>query len=234
MPDQILARADHSKPIPREGLEQLADARVSAASLNLDPWTLAVEIAELLSAGCTKTHLRALVGAGHLQHAEDITRRSDPIRTFRPECPMKFGPHTCFVLTESGLNCVETLHPRVAAENETLRHDPPHALAASVSSRIPVWDPQTREFSVGKQLLKRFTRPAPILDIVLSSFQELDWPLRLDDPLPPVRDIVSAERLRDTVRRLNRCQNPHTVRFSSDGLGTGVRWSWGTNPTNHG
>ena len=65
-----------------------------------------------------------------------------------------------------------------------------------------------------------------MLDLVLSSFQELAWPPRLDDPLPPVRDIVSAERLRDTIRRLNRCQDPHTVRFSSDGLGTGIRWAW--------
>jgi hypothetical protein len=234
--EQRLSDEAISRPQFREALFQLLEARTSAESLKIDIWLHAVEIADLLKVGCTKTTLRHLIGAGYLEHAEDITRRSDPIRAFRPECPLNFGPHTCFVLTEAGVRFVEGLSLPPAAANERLRHDPPHPSRAISAASTPLWDPETREFSVGRQLLKRFTRPAPVLDLVLSSFQELGWPLRLDDPLPPAKDIVAAERLRDTVRRLNRCQNPHLIRFSSDGMGRGVRWQWSshTGATNHG
>lgn len=227
MPEAPFHSLDFSCPTFQFAVEQLIDARISAESLKQEVWSFAVELPDLVL-GCTRTALRTLVAAGYLQHAEETTCRSDPLRTFRPECPMKFGARSCFVLTDAGFAFLSPYAHRLP-----VRCDPPRAKLAATES-TPYWNPDAREFSVGPQLLKRFTRPAPMLDIILSSFQELDWPLRLDDPIPPTPGIVSAERLRDTVRRLNRCQNPHAVRFSSDGLGLGLRWSLTTRPRVHG
>jgi hypothetical protein len=70
-----------------------------------------------------------------------------------------------------------------------------------------------------------------MLELVLAAFQEMEWPSHLDDPLPPEHGIVPKQRLRDTVRRLNRCQEPLRIRFASDGLGSGIRWGWGRQRT---
>jgi hypothetical protein len=78
----------------------------------------------------------------------------------------------------------------------------------------------------GDRLVKRFTRPAPVLERILAAFEEDGWPPRLDDPLPPNHGTVPEERLRATVRRLNQCQKPHVVRFESEGTGAGIRWGW--------
>ena len=163
-------------------------------------------------------------------------RAASPLRTFRPECPMKFGPHTCFVLTDAGVQLFRGRHLSAAAVADGhLRHDQPHTHAAIAVPNANM-DPHSREFSAGRQSCAKTVYPAgPGLYLVLSSFQELNWPPRMDDPLPPAKNIVSAERLRDTVRRLNRCQDTHTVRFSSDGMGTGIRWKWiPSTATNHG
>jgi hypothetical protein len=226
MSNQSLDGQLHRNRQLRAALEQLSEARRGAESLQLDVWAFAVEIAGLLGVGCTMTHLRLLVGAGYVEHAEDVTRPSDQTRSFRSENPMKFGPQTCFVLTEAGVTFLESANsPSESREGSRLIGRSPMN-GVTEGRMVPVWDSTAREFRVGERVVKRFRRPAPRLELVLAAFQEMDWPSHLDDPLPPERGSVPEERLRDTVRRLNRCQQPLCVRFTSDGLGAGIRWAW--------
>jgi hypothetical protein len=209
----------------RAALEQLLEAHRGAESLKLNVWALAVEISCLLGVGCTLTLLRLLVGAGYVEHAEDVTKPSDETRSFQPESPMKFGTQSCFVLTQAGFKFLETASPFERGDRTWLNSQAT-ANGGEGERQVPVWDSELRELRVGSQLVKRFRRPAPMLERVLESFQETEWPSHLDDPLPPEHGIVPEVRLRDTVRRLNRCQEPLRVRFSSDGLGAGIRWGW--------
>jgi hypothetical protein len=88
------------------------------------------------------------------------------------------------------------------------------------------WDADGRELWAGGRLVKRFTRPAPLLELLLAAFQELGWPRVLDDPLPGAGGMDPKERLHDAVKRLNACQRPLVVRFRGDGTGQRGRWEW--------
>lgn len=85
----------------------------------------------------------------------------------------------------------------------------------------PVWNPETRELFFRNQLCKKFRLQAPNQTLILRAFQELHWPTRIDDPIPPSVSIVQRDRLADAVRRLN--ENPKIL-FELDGTGKGVIW----------
>lgn len=72
--------------------------------------------------------------------------------------------------------------------------------------------------------LKQLAANASTQRLVLEAFEEDGWPGRIDDPLPPKRSLLPAARLRETVRNLNRGLRPGTIRFHSDGTGTGICW----------
>jgi hypothetical protein len=91
----------------------------------------------------------------------------------------------------------------------------------------PTWDCHLRELRVGKQVIKRFRKPAHNQVTVLTSFQELRWCRRIDDPLPGNSDSDPKRRLRDTLFALNRHHITQNILvFEADGTGTGVIWKW--------
>lgn len=249
-----LAEEIRTSPGMRAALAQLEEARRGAELLHLDRWQTAIEGFGLLNCGCTPTQLRLLAAAGFIDHAEETTGARDSGRSFRAEHVRTFGLRSCFVLTEAGSAFLlgKSIEAATRFEGDSedpttgfsagniLRLDGSHPRVPIVSGLVPCWNPATRELHVGDRLVKRFRRPAPVLQLVLASFQELDWPPHLDDPLPPRSETVPEDRLRDTVRRLNRCQDPFLIRFESDGRGAGIRWGWvekktGENPRmNHG
>ena len=90
----------------------------------------------------------------------------------------------------------------------------------------PIWDAERRELRVDGALVKRFRQPAPNQETILSVFEELGWPARIDDPLPPKPEIDAKTRLLTTLKSLNRHQHRPLIRFRGDGTGTGVLWQW--------
>jgi hypothetical protein len=98
------------------------------------------------------------------------------------------------------------------------------ALRAKRPPVTPHWDPVTRVLRVGRRIVKQFRVPSPNQERVLTAFQEEGWPSHVDDPLPPVPDGCPKDRLRDTIRYLNKGQKNHLVRFHGDGTGEGVVW----------
>ncbi|MBI1830917.1 MAG: hypothetical protein HYR84_05635 [Planctomycetes bacterium] len=96
---------------------------------------------------------------------------------------------------------------------------------------VPFWDSARRELRIGDLVIKRFRQPAVNQETILAAFQEEGWPAHIDDPLPGSGDVDREERLHDAIRRLNR-QAPWMVEFRSNGLGTGIIWSFRkTTPT---
>ncbi len=90
---------------------------------------------------------------------------------------------------------------------------------------MPRWDGDLQELRVSGVIVKQFKVPAPNQEMILSAFQEENWPVRIDDPLPPAHDQDSKRRLHDTIVSLNRNHKSRFIRFMGDGTGEGVRWT---------
>lgn len=95
---------------------------------------------------------------------------------------------------------------------------------ASPSAEGPFYDQDRREFWVGNRLVKSYRQPSTVQQAILSAFQELGWPARIDDPLPRAPGQEPKLRLREAIKRLNRHQQRRLIRFRADGTGTGILW----------
>lgn len=72
--------------------------------------------------------------------------------------------------------------------------------------------------------MKRFRVPAPNQELILQAFEEDGWPSFIDDPLPPVPDQDCQQRLRATIKSLNRSQSQQLIRFHMNGGGEVIYW----------
>ena len=91
--------------------------------------------------------------------------------------PMRFGPQTCVILTDAGARLLDTTNGFAGEEAP-----PADGNGNGDGQRqVPTWDSKTRELRVDNRLVKRFRRPAPMLELVLAAFQELRWPPHMDD-----------------------------------------------------
>ena len=59
---------------------------------------------------------------------------------------------------------------------------------------------------------------------MLVAFQAAGWVREIDDPLPETDDVLPEERLRETVKRLQRSIEPGTIRFGVTGGGRRAYW----------
>lgn len=88
----------------------------------------------------------------------------------------------------------------------------------------PSWDTERKELWFGPHLIKRFRFQSPNQEMILAVFHEENWPVKIDDPLPPVPNQTSRQRLHDAIKNLNRHRLSRMIRFAGDGTGEGVRW----------
>lgn len=72
--------------------------------------------------------------------------------------------------------------------------------------------------------MKRFRRPAKSQELLLRRFEDAGWPPRLENPFNGSSTVAAADRLKETVRRLNGGQLEARLRFERDGTGCGVLW----------
>jgi hypothetical protein len=89
----------------------------------------------------------------------------------------------------------------------------------------PVWDRAHRELRFNGMLVKCYRVPAPNQTIILDAFQEDDWPEFIDDPIRPEPGIDPKERLKVTIKSLNRTQVNSLIRFHGNGNGLQVYWA---------
>ena len=201
----------------REALALLAEGYACAGDVGRSVWDFAIRIDVLQSAGLSTNALRWMTCRGFAEHRRESSPSPDGKRRFEPAAGLTFAAETCFVLTSEGA--------RFALE--WMDHGSP-APSASKPSRCadlrPTWDRDRQELRLGDRVVKRFRAPAPNQERVLAAFEEEGWPVRIDDPLPPVGDQEPKKRLHDTIAALNNRQIAALVRFRGDGSGQGVRW----------
>ena len=221
-------------------MQLLRDAWECAREIEQDPWQLAVEIDALRRSGLTNTDLRWLLSRELTAHAVEITRRTDARRRFTKSRSMALSENHCFVLTGAGYRFADA-HGEPVADRTTNPADGrrsgdvslgtaagrPDGLAVVEQSRppeVPTWDGDLHEMWFGGRMIKRFVRPAPAQELILSVFQEEGWPSGIDDPLPARSCQDPKRRLHYTVQNLNRGQKPQRLHFFINGNGQIVRW----------
>jgi hypothetical protein len=92
------------------------------------------------------------------------------------------------------------------------------------SKKKPRWDADAHQLLWRGAVIKTFRHDAANQRRVLQAFQDLDWPSRIDDPLPVTASVRRKLRLRETVKSLNRSLRGAGIRFRMDGTTTGAFW----------
>jgi hypothetical protein len=90
---------------------------------------------------------------------------------------------------------------------------------------LPSFDAGERVLRWRGEAVKCLRREAPTQAAILEAFERAGWPRHLDDPLDREPGLDPKERLRETVKSLNRGLRPGSLRFHTDGTGCGVRWA---------
>ncbi len=224
------------------GLIRLREARDYARDLGRDLWDFGVEASSLKLEGMTPNDLRWLLCKGYVEHASEITQRSEDRRTFLPIGKLNICRRSCFILTPAGAEFLQSLTRELPRSNILATRTNGHAAnghaanglaapaavapapAVRAEPPMPRWDCQRMELCVGGLIVKQYKLPAPNQEMILMAFEEEGWPHRIDDPIPPRRDHDPKRRLHDTINSLNRNQKNPLLHFLGDGSGQGVRW----------
>jgi hypothetical protein len=220
----------HLSPRTREALAVLLQAYDYALDLGTSPWDFATEINTLRRLKLSTSDLRWLVGRGLVEHGIEVTLAGDGERRFQHPARLLFNKRTCFVLSPSGAALAQELSrdgaaPRLAAPRAG--SDPPTlAIAEPPRAQPPKWDRNRGELRVGSTVVKRFKIPSATEETILAAFEELHWPPRIDNPLPPCEESSNKWRLQKAIEALNQQQKQPLVRFFGDGTGRGVLWEF--------
>ena len=227
-PDRPIIRVDEvASRVPHRGravLLLLLEAYRYARESKRRVWDFAVEIEELRKTGCTNSEVRWLVCKGIVDSAREIRTTVGKERAFENHGGLVFDERSCFALTDCGATFARSLVGHRSAHDQKVIFRPSVDEIIAPCPTIPKWDRDRQELRLGTLIVKRYKVPATNQERILAAFEEEQWPVRIDDPLPPHPDRVSKRRLHDTINALNRNQKHALLRFRGDGKGKGVRW----------
>ena len=205
----------------RPGMAELLTSLQCAESVRGDVWDFAVAISRLCKLGLADNELRWLAHMKYVDCAREVTKWQDDSRRFRKLRNLKFVETSCFVLTELGASFARSIQSNVGSNivaDGMQQHRP--------GGIVPTWDALRRELQLEGRVIKSFRWRAQNQEIVLASFEEVGWPRRIDDPIPPQPDHDQGQRLRDAIRSLNKHHKSKLIRFRGDGSGRGVVWEF--------
>ncbi len=175
-----------------------------------------VKMKSLQKAGISDSAIRCLVCQGLL---EDVAEKNRPRTSSRARCNHN-GPSlpatSRFVLTDKGVAfCREMADfKNIVPAPGKLPHFGP----------VPGSDKSCRQLLYNDVVVKEYFQLARNQELILTSFQELGWPLHIDDPLPRDAGHDARDRLHNAVKRLN-LQRARVLCFKLDGQGRGVFWA---------
>jgi hypothetical protein len=199
-------------------LRELHEGAQLAQNLGRELWDFAVEIDQLQRHGLRANDLRWLIFKGLVCHGHETTARSAEGRCFTGGGPSRFDRRSCFVLTQTGTALLG--RHRTPADSRL------QGTATGLEPLVPTWDQQRQELRLAQYLIKRFKVPARTQCVILSTFEEENWPARIDDPLSGHPELDRKRRLHNAINALNRNQIHPLVHFLGDGRGQGVRWEF--------
>lgn len=167
--------------------------------------------------GVSDEAVLAAVDKGYVACSPPTSRRGET-----SDCPL--GPHTLITLTEKGA--------KRAWQDACARHRPPPGRAtlrkpagAADDASKPHWDKKTGSLWRGDDLILRVRRRSSFQWLLLEAFHRRGWRPSVDDPLGHTKGY-RLERLRQTVKDLNRRQKPLRLRFEVEADGQSVCWYW--------
>ncbi|HEY7313351.1 MAG TPA: hypothetical protein VH643_28640 [Gemmataceae bacterium] len=188
-----------------------------ARMLRCSPWKYALRAAELREVGLAEVLLRQLVEGGTIEYRSDL-----PVEAEIFTASLGLGRGDGYVvLTPAGARAAR--ERLLAVRDEQLAIGENRLDRAGAAQR-PRWDGLVRELTLGRRLVKRFRRPGPNQECILTAFEGLGWPERIDDPLPREHGVPSLVRLRETVKSLNQGHVQPLLRFRIEPSGRGIRW----------
>lgn len=209
-------------PHVQSAMAMLLQAYEYAQDVDRNRWEFAIGFDELRRAGLTTADCRWLVCKGWSELARELTPQPGVPRRFRHDVGLAISQRSCFVLTDSGVQVVRRMGRQDQAAGRSA--DSASYASALISMVRPHWDRDRHELRLGDSLIKQFKLPSPNQEMILMALEEENWPVRIDDPLPPSKKLDAKQRLHDTIKNLNRNQKHRLIRFMGDGTGQGVRW----------
>jgi hypothetical protein len=217
--DELGLLMAESTPTVRLALALLHRAHEMALWHRASTWQYATEIRTLRALGLAEIDLRSLISHRLVEQRVETTGLTSRRRTFRRVKNLALFARGCFVLTKRGM--------RLASQSQAFgqgvieRRRTPSTCAHMAA---PEWDFTMRILSVGSNVVKVFRRAAPNQELILTAFQEQEWAVRIDDPLPRRPGVDARIRLHDTIKNLNRGHLHPSLRFRGDGSGRGICW----------
>ncbi len=85
----------------------------------------------------------------------------------------------------------------------------------------PHWDRERSKLLLDGKVIRKVSKQAKHVLQILSTFEDDDWPDRIDDPISGLEESQPA-RLHEAIRSLN--EGLKMIRFRSDGTGKGITW----------
>ena len=220
-PHRVLKEATDVSPSIRTALTLLYEAFAYSQDLDLPIWEFAVEVQRLREVHVTNSDLRWLLCKGYSEQGIETTSSRQEERSFQRTGNLAISDATCFVSTHDGVSfsreigVAPPVKELASSSGETSSDSPPSMI---------VWDGDRRILRVGDTAVKQYRVPAPNQELILSVFQEENWPARIDDPLPQNGEVDPKRRLHTAINCLNRNQMNSLIRFHGDGRGNGIYW----------
>jgi hypothetical protein len=204
---------------------QLLVARLEALEQDVDPRTRPVPWSHFPDSPEGRESLFWMMYQGHVEQFRQVADAPDDDPVPVSVLTLCHSETSAFALTEAGaafaVDFVEGA--LVPSDDETFE-----AAWNSLLLRrlIPHYRSDKRLFLWGQQVLKHFRQPARNQELLLCTAEELCWPYWFDDPLPRRGNCNPKVRLHDTIKDLNRRQEPYLIHFMGDGTGTRIGWSY--------
>lgn len=206
-------------PHLKGGLSLLLDGYLYACELGRDRWEFAVEIELLHSSGLNNNDLRWLIGKGYADHILETTSKGKGRRSTFRSGRLALPEKSCIILTDAG---VKFTQEALALPEPCV----PKSGLESQSSSVPYWDAETHSLYWQERLIKHFKHEAPFQEAILEAFQANKWTRFVVVTLPKEEGMNPKERLRVTIKNLNRSCGG-TVQFTQEGNGGRVGWQAG-------
>jgi hypothetical protein len=191
----------------------LLGAFAGAQALGHPGTDVVVPVVVLDQLGMTSERLGQLAEAGLIEYCRGAARQADE------DWPDSLDAAKGVALTSQGAALTGSFLVGHGRE-----HAPARRVAVAARGDRPRWDSGARTLYWRGHVVKRLRKAAPNQELLLATFCELGWPWRIDDPLPREAGVEPKERLRESVKSLNRGLQRPSIRFHADGRGYGVTW----------
>ena len=213
---KITSHGPLRNPSAQRALYLLLEGYECAWDLRASAWSFATELSDLLAEGCSQVLLRWLMRKGYMKARlfEQSRSRGRDLSAISHDA---FPSGTRFVATKTGA-VVARRSLRLSSGKITGR--------GRCSFYRPAWINSRGELRFRDQPVAYLCYEESYQRTLVDTFHQRRWPKRLQDPLPQADEspVNVKQRLRNTVKNLNRHLKGSGLRFYVTGAGRFIGW----------